>query len=231
MFLADEYNFSSTEKLDAALSEEIAKILIAAISDRGDASLVVSGGNTPKGMLISLSKQKIPWSNVTVLLADERWVDASDSRSNEKMVRQYLLQNEASAASFIGFYIPNAAAMQASALLEDKLGLLDRPIDALVLGMGEDGHTASLFPCAANIDELLTEKEGLKTDFVKPGSAPDDRITLSFSTLTKARHTFLHFTGDLKKEIYQKILSGDLQVPLGRVLEASKGNIRLYWAA
>jgi len=231
MILADEYNFSSVEKLDAALSHEIAIALDAAISAKGQAVLVVSGGNTPKGMLMKLSQQAILWSNVTVLAADERWVDVSNSRSNERMIRQYLLQNDAASATFIGFYTPNVEAIQAPLMLEDTLDLLKSPIDALVLGMGEDGHTASLFPCAANIENLLTEKEGLKTAFVKPGTAPDARITLSFLTLTKACHTFLHFTGDLKKEIYQKIISGDFQAPLGHVLEASSGKIRLYWAA
>lgn len=231
MFLADEYLFSSTDRLDASLSDEISTLLALAVEARGAATLVVSGGNTPKAMLEALSRKEIQWSNVTVLLADERWVATDDERSNERMVQRSLMQNEAEKATFIGYYSSAVDASFAPIQLEGKLHVLDNPIDVLLLGMGEDGHTASLFPCADNIDELLSPTGLMKTAFVRPKTAADDRITLSFPVLTKARHVFLHFKGDLKKEIFQKIVSGNLSVPLGRVFDASSGKIGLYWAA
>ncbi|MBL4739946.1 MAG: 6-phosphogluconolactonase [Sneathiella sp.] len=231
MFLADDYNFSSTEKLNTALSGEIADVLASAISKKGAAVLVVSGGNTHAGMLSKLSEQVISWSNVTVLLTNDRWIATTHNRSHEGMVRRYLLQNEAAKASFVGFYASDIEIDQAPTILEDKLDVLNRPVDALILGMGEDGHTAPLFLKTENMEDFLNVKEGPKTTFVKLNSEIEDRITLSFSVLTNAHHIFLHFTGVLKKEVYQKIVSGDLQTSLGRVLDTSTGHIKLFWAA
>lgn len=227
----DEYLFSTKEKLDAALSDHICLLLEDALDKRGRATLVLSGGNTPKGMLERLSQKKISWAHVTVLLADERWVDPQSDRSNERMIREHFLNNEAGAANFESFHIPEIEAEAAPEILEGKLGFLDTNIEVTILGMGDDGHTASLFPCAENIEHLLSSQNQLKTVWVQPQNAPDQRISLSFPVLTASKNIIVHFTGDLKKEIFQKIISGNMTVPLGRVLEAADGKNSIFWAS
>ncbi len=230
MISLDEYIFSAKELLDDALSAHIADLLRSAIEGKNSATLILSGGNTPKGMLNKLSQINLPWEKVTVLLADERWVGADHERSNEKMLKQCFLKNDAMKAALISLHISNVEVKEVPPLLEEKLRLLERPADVLVLGMGEDGHTASLFPCTENIEQLLTDQEQLKTVLVKPQTAPDTRISLSFPVLKNAENIFVHFTGDLKKEIFQKIGAGLLQAPIGRLLSETDAETRLYWA-
>lgn len=230
MISLDEYIFSAKELLDDALSVQIANLLRSAIEGKNSATLILSGGNTPKGMLDKLSQINLPWEKVTVLLADERWVGPDHERSNEKMLRQCFLKNNATKATLISLHISHVEANEAPPLFEEKLQFLERSADVLVLGMGEDGHTASLFPCAKNIEQLLSDKNQLKTVMVAPLTAPDKRISLSFPILADAENIFVHFTGDLKKEIFQKIAAGFQDAPLGRLLGATEANTRLYWA-
>ncbi|MBL4906152.1 MAG: 6-phosphogluconolactonase [Sneathiella sp.] len=231
MLTLDEHLFSTRAQLDTALSGKIADLLANAIDEKNAATLVLSGGNTPKGMLDRLSQYDVAWDRVTVLLADERWVTPDSERSNEKMIRECFLKNAARSAHFQGMQVAHLGAYNVPDYLEDKLEFLDHPADVLVLGMGEDGHTASLFPCAENIEELLSNDNQLKTVVVEPKTAPDLRISLSFPVLKRSDNIFVHFTGDLKKEIFQKISSGYLTAPLGALLTAAEGNIRLYWAS
>ncbi|MEP3244304.1 MAG: 6-phosphogluconolactonase [Sneathiella sp.] len=230
MICPDEYLYSDTAVLNAALSASVAETLRARISAHGKAVLVVSGGSTPQMMLQALSQQKLDWSKVTILLADERWVDPSSDRSNEKMVRACLLQNEAKDARFKGLHLSGCKPDEAPSRLEEGLAFLEEGIDVLLLGMGEDGHTASLFPCAENISDLLSEQNDAKTVMVRPQTAPDTRISLSFGVLVKAGLTCLHITGEMKKEIWQKVSSGHLEAPVGQVFKKAQGQIRLYWA-
>lgn len=230
MISLDEYLFSTTELLDDALSSQIADLLKTAIEKRNSAILILSGGNTPKGMLTKLSHINLPWEKVTVLLADERWVGPEHERSNEKMLRACFLKQAAKKATFIGFHMSSVDAEDAPPLLEEKLRMLEHPADVVVLGMGEDGHTASLFPCAKSIEQLLGDKNQLKTVMVAPQTAPDKRISLSYPILKNAENIFVHFTGDLKKEIFQKIGAGLLEAPIGRLLNNTDAEIRLYWA-
>ncbi|MFT6559447.1 6-phosphogluconolactonase [Sneathiella sp.] len=230
MVLISECLFSDAEKLDENLAKKVGELLSAAIAERGSAVLVVSGGNTPKNMFRILSQEKIDWQQVTVLLADERWVETWSERSNEKMVRACLLQYAAAEAHFVGYYHPDKTAEEALPVLNNILVMLDQPIDVLLLGMGEDGHTASLFPCAPNAASLLNPNEPLKLVIVEPSSAPDKRVSLSFPVLCQARSTVLHITGEMKKEVLQKITSGTIEAPIGEVLASGDGLKMLYWS-
>ncbi len=230
MTCPDEYLYSDTATLNAALSSSVAEVLRDRISVHGKAVLVVSGGSTPQMMLQALSLQKLDWPKVTILLADERWVEPSSDRSNEKMIKTYLLQNEAEDAHFRGLYLPDCDPDDAPFRLAESLAFLEEGIDVLLLGMGEDGHTASLFPCAENISDLLTGQNDAKTVIVRPQTAQDTRISLSLGVLAKADLTCLHITGEMKKEIWQKVSSGQLEAPVGQVFKKAQGQTRLYWA-
>ena len=142
--------FQDSPALVAALANQVAGLLRAAIKERGRASLVVSGGATPVPFFAALSAQALDWQQVTITLADERWVDPADPDSNEQLVRRHLLQNRAAAARFVGLKTGAITAVQGEKECGARLALVPRPFDALILGMGNDGHTASLFPQASN---------------------------------------------------------------------------------
>lgn len=123
----------------------------------GVASLVVSGGRSPVAFFESLSRRELDWAKIQISLADERWVSPTDPASNEGLLRRHLLQNAANAARLIGLYQPADSLEQAAGFANAALDQLHQPIDVLVLGMGDDGHTASLFPGSVNLAHALRE--------------------------------------------------------------------------
>jgi 6-phosphogluconolactonase len=141
--------FAHTSGLNRELTERIRQLLGDGIRHRGRASLVVSGGTTPVALFEALSGEDMPWEKVVVSLADERWVDPGTPDSNERLVRTHLLKNKAAAATFIGLKTPEDPAGAGEAACENRIRQIPVPFDLLILGMGDDGHTASLFPGAA----------------------------------------------------------------------------------
>ena len=223
--------FSQREQLDIALADKVAQLLAAAINDKGRASIAVSGGSTPKGFFAALSKKKLNWSAITVTLADERWVDIDDSASNTKLVQEHLLQNEAAKANF--FHLKqgenlNVETLQTLCLLANEQLL---PLDVLILGMGEDGHTASLFPCSEEITQCLAS-DSAELLSVQPATAPHQRITFSFATLAKSANTFLHISGSSKKQVLAQAIAGQEihEMPIRAFLQAPDINTQVYWA-
>jgi 6-phosphogluconolactonase len=147
--------YADMATLSADLANEIAASLTAAIAARGTASLVVSGGRSPVKLFECLRVQPLDWRQVCIALADERWVDADDPASNERLVRENLLKENAAAARFLGLKngapTPDIGAVSAW----ETFARVPRPFDAVVLGMGDDGHTASLFPGSPNLASAL----------------------------------------------------------------------------
>ena len=141
------------------LAAEVAGRLRSALAEQGQALLVVSGGRSPVAFLEALSEEPLDWSRITVSLADERWVPESHADSNAGLVRRHLLRGEAAKARFIGLYQPAASLEEAAELADHHLHELPLPIDVLVLGMGDDGHTASLFPNSPGLD-LAMDPQG-----------------------------------------------------------------------
>lgn len=231
----EEIVLPSTEALVETLAEQIADELCQAIDERGQASLVVSGGRTPAALFERLSQIELPWQNVWVTLADERWVAPTDDASNEKLVRRVLLQNQAAKAQFIPMknsaLTPEAGARQCS----DELARIPEPFDVLILGMGDDGHTASLFPCSAELVAGLAP-DAPRCLAVNPTTAPHGRMSYSLAALKQSRHTILLITGDAKWQVYQKALqSGSVeairQMPIRAFLHSSEVLVDVYWAA
>ena len=224
-------NFDKRELLDEKLAGEVAHLLSQAIKSNGKASLAVSGGSTPKGFFIALSKKDIPWSKVTITLADERWVDIKSEASNTRLVFEHLLQNKAKEANFFH--------LKQQEILNDKsLALLNTlaseilPLDVLILGLGEDGHTASLFPCSDEINSALNINNTYALMCVIPKTAPHQRITFTFSTLISSQHIFLHICGDNKKAVLTKALAEQniFKMPIRAFLHHSTVKTNIYWA-
>ncbi|MFT7006521.1 MAG: 6-phosphogluconolactonase [Colwellia sp.] len=229
----EQNNFDTREQLDLALADKVSEILLQAISQKGKASIAVSGGSTPKGFFKVLSNKNIDWDKVTITLADERWVDINSDDSNTRLVHENLLQNKAAAAKF--FHLKQGEDLCDETLADLNIAANSTllPLDVLILGMGEDGHTASLFPCSAQIKQALDINNDNALMKVEPTTAPHQRITFSFASLSQSKNTFLHLCGDNKKQVLAKALNGDdvFDMPIRKFLQADNIDTQVYWAA
>lgn len=207
-----EHRFADESGLASALAADVAGRLRAAILERGHALLAVSGGRSPIAFLQALSRERMAWAEVTVILVDERCVPESHPESNAALVRAHLLQGPATAACFMPFFQAPPTASDGAALdalqrqSEARLAHLSWPLDVAVLGMGLDGHTASLFPAAPGLDQALATEAHCA--WVRPATAGHPRLTLSLSTLLQARHLVLQISGAAKQAVYARALLG-----------------------
>lgn len=226
------HEFTSPEALAAALARTVGERLAAAIEARGRALLAVSGGRTPAHFLSLLSRHELDWSRVTVTLADERFVPTSSTRSNARLVAQHLLQNRAAKADFIAHYHETGSAADAARMADTAVTALPLPLDVVVLGMGTDGHVASLFPDAEGIAELLSAEDGPAVVPVAAPSAGEPRLSLSMPALAEARFIALHIEGMDKKESIDKALAapGPRLPPVRALVERTANPFHVYWA-
>jgi 6-phosphogluconolactonase len=222
--------FETPDALNQTFCQRISAILQKAIETDGRASLIVSGGRTPAGLFDALSNVALDWSKVDISLADERWVDVDNDASNEKMVRAKLLVNNAAVANFVGLKTAHADASDATDECTANFAHVKQPFDILILGMGEDGHTASLFPCSEQVNQGLDLDSGKIFLAVQPTTAPNQRMSLTLPALIKSKHVFLHLTGDSKRDVLAKALAdnNELEMPIRAIL--NNANVELMWA-
>ncbi|MCL1063139.1 6-phosphogluconolactonase [Shewanella benthica] len=224
-------SFDDKTSLENQLAERIAKQLQEAVDTRGKASLIVSGGSTPVKLFQLLSHKNVEWSEVYITLADERWVDTDSDASNEKLVRTHLLQNKAHTAKFRGLKNMFSSPEEGCAMTIEQLANFPNPFDVVVLGMGNDGHTCSWFPCSKEIEEALsTEKLCVA---VTPGSAPNPRLSLSKTAILASRQIYLHIVGEQKLTVYRQALENEdaNSMPIRAVLAQHKTPVDVYWSA
>ena len=223
--------FENTSALDIALAEKVAAMLTADIESSGTGSLVVSGGRTPMGFFHLLSQQQLDWSAVTITLADERWVDNQHKDSNEKLVRENLLINEAHRASFIALKNSAADATDGEADLEHALASVG-PFTVVILGMGDDGHTASLFPGAEALALGLDMNSGRTAIAVTPTEAPHQRISMTLPRLLDSKQIIIHISGAGKQAVLQAAHAGEdiAELPIRAILNQQAAPLSIYWA-
>jgi 6-phosphogluconolactonase len=241
---ADELNFGGKETsrylqrfqdvrvLTRVLCHQITFRLQRAIAERGYATLVVSGGRTPLALFEAMSKTHIPWFGVTITLADERWVPPDHPDSNEGLVRRHLVVNEAENAIVSGLYTGDPTPAEGLSACSDTLDALPRPFDAVVLGMGDDGHFASLFPGCDGLDEALSLESDARCAAMEPSHTEHARMTLTLPTLLQAESVILLITGMTKWQIYQRALNQETsaQLPVSALLHQTKRPVWVYWA-
>jgi 6-phosphogluconolactonase len=222
--------FRTTEQLNTAFVRKITKLLRDGIEENGRASLVVSGGRTPADLFNALSKAHLEWDKVDISLADERWVDNTDDASNEKMLRTKLLINNAANANFVPLKTQHGDAKDAVLTCTENLQNMHTPFDVLILGMGEDGHTASLFPCSEQLAEGLDLESGSSYIAVQPTTAPNQRMSLTLPAILNSNQIFLHLTGESKKDVINTVLSDDdaMAMPIRAVI--NNADVELVWA-
>jgi len=226
--------FASRQILAKALATDVAEMLHDAISERGMASLAVSGGSTPKLFFEALSETAIDWSKVLVTLVDDRVVPPDHDRSNEKLVYSHLLTNAALKAKFVPLWSDMSDKVET--LAEHARSSIDhiaRPFDVVVLGMGTDGHTASFFPEGSHLAEAIDPAcKSSVLPMMAPG-AGEPRLTLTLPRLVEARLLVLHIEGAEKQSVLTAACeSGPAEdMPIRAVLENTSAPITVYWAA
>jgi 6-phosphogluconolactonase len=222
--------FASGEALAADLADIVASKLRAGIDARGGAVLAVSGGSTPGKFFEALSRQQVDWMKVVVTLVDERFVPASSDRSNERLVREKLLRNEARLARFVGLYADVASVEDAARKADAGIGLLGPMFDVVILGMGPDGHTASFFPDAPNLEDLTNSAQAARVLPVHAASGGEPRLTLTMPLIANARFLALHIEGAAKRDVLEKALADHTnRLPIARVFDAA-APVAIYWA-
>ncbi len=224
--------FADLGQLSTALAGKIASALQTAIAARGIASLVVSGGKSPTRLFEILRTQELDWSRVCIALADERWVEPGSPDSNEHLVRSVLLREQAGAARFIG--LKNAAPTPDMGAVSawETFARVPRPFDAVILGMGDDGHTASLFPRSPNLPGALNALAAAGCVGMWAPAAPQARLSLNLSALLDSRRIFVLLNGAAKWETYVRAASeGPVQdMPIRAVLRQTHTPVEVMWA-
>lgn len=226
------HTFSSQDDLIEALSQSIVRQLRVAIDKKGKASLLVSGGSTPKPLFKKLRETPLAWEKVNVGLCDERWVSPSSEDSNENLVKTYLLQDKASTAAFVGMYEEGLDVETAQVHCSTKIKEALVPFDVIVLGMGSDAHTASLFPRNVKLEKAFDIENEELCIAIKPTTAPHMRMSLTRKAILSAENIYLHFEGKEKLAVYEEAIAGDdmYTMPIRSVLSQEFKNVEVYYA-
>ena len=230
--MVNKFNFETRSELESALTDRIVALLDAGIKERGVGCLVVSGGRTPAGLFQRLSHQDLDWSKVIVTLADERWVPADHDDSNARSVETHLLQYNAVKAKFIPHVTAAATPQEGQAELEETLKQLPEHIDAVILGMGEDGHTASFFPNAPELAAAIDPNQSQACLAVTPPVAPHPRMTLTLPRLLASKQIFLHLCGEGKTPVLEEAMGEGAaeDMPVRTVLRQEQTPVDIFWA-
>ncbi len=207
--------FQQSDTLTERLTQQISQILLEAVAARGHGYLVVSGGRTPIPFFQQLATQDLPWAQITVLLADDRWLPVQHEASNEALVHKHLLQHKAANATFVSLLSEHSTPTEGLAEVNKRLAALPC-FDAVILGMGEDGHTASLFPESPQLNEGMTTTNPAVA--ITPIHAPFERISLSKTRLLNSHAIFFHLVGEAKKSILEQAMQPNAMLPASAFL-------------
>ncbi|MFK7830432.1 MAG: 6-phosphogluconolactonase [Congregibacter sp.] len=224
--------FDDRGVLDEQLAVDVAGALRDAILLRGKATLVLSGGSTPKGFLVALARRELDWDKLFVTLVDDRWVASGHSDSNERLVQENLLTGVARAAHFLPIVTDAPHPELALEVITEKLAGLGTA-DVMILGMGGDGHFASLFPDSAALEAGLELQSGQSFIAVDPPLAPHARMSMTLPRVFDTRRLILHIVGDEKRAVLEQAAreKDPLRLPIAAVLNAVSPSLEVYWAA
>lgn len=193
-------------------AKAIASILRQAIATRGQASLMVSGGSSPKPLYDLLSHEELDWSKVTISLVDERWVEPGQTGSNEDFIRGALIKNNGSQANFFGLKTEHVSVEAGLKSAEAKFGNMKMPFDICIMGMGSDAHTASWFPNCGGLLEALALENTRTLCAIDATSAPvagdfPNRISLTLRAVLDSHAIFLFIPGADKRRAFDDALN------------------------
>jgi|TARA_R110001583_G_scaffold39741_3_gene127328 6-phosphogluconolactonase len=234
--MINERIFKSGDDMLASMVAQTVDRLEFAIAERGRATMSVAGGRFPKPFFQALSQAKLDWSKVTITLGDDRWVGLDDDQSNEKLVKDNLLINEAATATFVSLKTADQNPEDAISTVTDRLKTkLSWPMDIVYLGMGDDGHTASLFPSSSpkDLKRGLYPENGELVVAARPTVSPVPRISMTLPALLNARYIGIHITGSAKWSTYETAKNGSVieDMPVRGLLQQNDVPVDLWWSA
>jgi 6-phosphogluconolactonase len=228
------HEFRTADDLYANLARTIAQRLTAAVARDGAASFVAPGGTTPGAVFDVLAQCSAPWKDIQITLSDDRWTETASSRSNERLVRTRLLTGNASAAHLVPLKTEHDRAKDAEADLNAAIAAMHRPFDIVGLGMGADGHIASLIPEAAGLARALDRNDPALVRAINPPdvAAMGERMTLTLRAILNAHWIVLLIRGDEKLQAYKHALDGAdvLAAPVRAVLHQSAVPVSVFWS-
>lgn len=227
------HKFEIRAEMVLALKSAISEQLLAGLLENGKTSWAVSGGSTPAPLFEAMSHVGLDWSRIHIALVDERWVAPDHPRSNEAFMKTALKKNHSSKARFMGMKTPHDNPYEAEASVNDRYGALNLPFASVLLGMGSDGHTASLFPGAEGLEAAFdpsSDKVCAALTAKKSAVTGDeiDRMSLTAAAIKAAGHVALMITGAEKLEVLNAALDPASDLPIGRLARLVPFDI--YWA-
>ncbi|MDB5687497.1 MAG: 6-phosphogluconolactonase [Rhizorhabdus sp.] len=234
MIEAEWWEYDDIDELADAVAGDIAFIIESALDARGQALIALPGGKTPEPIFPKLAKAKLSWKNVTIIPTDDRLVPITDPLSNAQMIAKAFLPRGARVMPITS----EAAAdyRMAGKAADARLQELHWPIDLVWLGVGADGHTASIFP-GPDLDEALNGPKvrralGVMPDPL-PAEAPVARVTLSRESIISARAITMVLTGQAKRDVLERAIKDGASstTPIGRVLADAEQAIDIHWSA
>jgi 6-phosphogluconolactonase len=225
-----EHYFDSREEASAAAAGGIAASLRRRLDGDQAASLVVTGGSSPQACYAALAALELSWDRVHVVLSDERWVPASHNDSNERMIRSTLLVGNAAEAQLHPFYDDHADVQERISTFTDELHELPSPFASCLLGMGDDGHIASLFADAENFEVGIDADNQQSCIPIKTAASPLKRISLTLSALLRSDEIVLLFFGESKRAVYEQAKLEASAYPVSRLLHQDRVPVSVFWA-
>ncbi|WP_233704092.1 6-phosphogluconolactonase [Helicobacter mesocricetorum] len=220
------YEFASTKECNTALITAILELINKLLLDKDRVHLAFSGGKSPIAFLEMLSKQECNWKRCNVSLVDERIVDLSSEESNARLIKTYFLQNSAKNSHFTPFFEDLNLSLEA--LVENANACYHQP-DIAILGMGLDGHTASLF---AEADEFQMALEtACNIVLINPKNAPYKRLSMSLSALKKCKKLFLCIATEEKYLVFNEAIKGlNQKIPISYILHSREVMCDVYFS-
>lgn len=210
--------FSSREAASSAASTFIGEHLKKLLGLQTRTFLMVSGGSSPIACLRQLSDYSLDWSRVDVTLTDERLVALTDDASNQKMIHETLIKNKASKTNFYELAAENVDVIVSA-----------QPV--CLVGMGEDGHFASIFPDDAALDDLLDLDLAPAVVNVTTDSSPYPRRTVNLPMLLRSSVILLLVFGDKKRTVLDAVSELSSALPIAHLIQQTKLPVNIYWAA
>jgi 6-phosphogluconolactonase len=226
------HRFPNATALTEALASAISSALQSGLARGRGASLAVPGGHTPVPLYELLSKAPLDWSNVWVTLTDERWVAADAAASNEHLARKHLLRNAAASAQFVGMKNSAPDAQSGAASSWSEVAAVPRPFDFMLLGMGDDGHCASLFPHSPGLPAALDLSQPPGCVAMTAPVAPHARISLNLRALLDSRQIVVLLTGAEKWATLERARAhgSALDMPVRALMQQQNVPFSVYWS-
>jgi 6-phosphogluconolactonase len=227
-----EHRFANAAALNEALALEITGALQDGLAAGRGASLAVPGGRTPVALFEKLSNAELDWDDVWVTLTDERWVDATSPSSNEKLVRDHLLRGAAAEANFVGLKNGASEAHSGAHATWSSVAEIPRPFDFMLLGMGDDGHVASLFPDSPGLAVALDPSQPPGCVAMTAPVAPRTRLSLNLRALLDSRRIAVMIIGDDKWATYERarVRGPAVDMPVRALLQQQNVPVSVYWS-